>query len=238
MKIEGKNAVREAFKAGTTIEKITVLKGASDRDTSSVVALAREKGVKISYVTREVLDRESVTGRHQGMIATVTDFEYSSLEEILSADNPLIVILDGVEDPHNLGSVIRVAECAGASGIIIGKHRSCQVNETVVRVSAGATQHVKVARVTNISYAIEQLKEKNIWVYAADMDGDSIYDTDLTGPCAIVVGGEGEGVHPTTRKVCDGILSLPMFGKVNSLNASVATGIALYEVVRQRVKKC
>ena len=182
MQIEGKNAVREAIRAGTTIEKLAVIKGASDRDSANVLALAREKGVKIAFVDKSVLDKMSLTGRHQGMIATVTDFEYSTLEEIASAENPLIIVLDGVEDPHNLGSVIRVAECAGASGIIIGKHRSCQVNETVVRVSAGASQHVKIAKVTNINYAIEYLKEKNIWVYSADMDGESIYDVNLTGP--------------------------------------------------------
>lgn len=237
MQIEGKNAVREALRAGTTIEKLTIIKGASDRDSASVIALAREKGVKVVFVDKNVLDKESVTGRHQGMIAVVSDFTYSTLEDIVNDENPLIIVLDGVEDPHNLGSVIRVAECAGASGIVIGKHRSCQVNETVVRVSAGATQHVKIAKVTNINYAIEYLKEKNIWVYSADMDGESIYDTDLTGPCALVIGGEGDGVHQTTRKLCDGIVSLPMFGKVNSLNASVATGIAVYEVIRQRMKK-
>lgn len=237
MQIEGKNAVREALRAGTTIEKLTALKGSSDRDSASVIAMAREKGVKVVFVDKSVLDKLSVTGRHQGMIASATDFEYSTLEEIANAENPLIIILDGVEDPHNLGSVIRVAECAGASGVVIGKHRSCQVNETVVRVSAGACQHVKIAKVTNINYAIEYLKERNIWVYGADMDGDSIYDTNLTGPCAIVIGGEGDGVHQTTRKLCDQIVSLPMFGKVNSLNASVATGIAVYEVVRQRIGK-
>lgn len=237
MQIEGKNAVREALRAGTTIEKLTIIKGASDRDSASVIALAREKGVKVVFVDKNVLDKESVTGRHQGMIAVVSDFTYSTLEDIVNDENPLIIVLDGVEDPHNLGSVIRVAECAGASGIVIGKHRSCQVNETVVRVSAGATQHVKIAKVTNINYAIEYLKEKNIWVYSADMDGESIYDTDLTGPCALVIGGEGDGVHQTTRKLCDGIVCLPMFGKVNSLNASVATGIAVYEVIRQRMKK-
>ncbi len=237
MQIEGKNAVREALRAGTTIEKLTVIKGASDRDSANVLGLAKEKNVKVVFVDKTVLDKMSVTGRHQGMIATVTDFEYSTLEEIANAENPLIIVLDGVEDPHNLGSVIRVAECAGASGIIIGKHRSCQVNETVVRVSAGASQHVKIAKVTNINYAIEYLKERNIWVYSADMDGESIYDVNLTGPCAIVIGGEGEGVHQTTRKLSDGIVSLPMFGKVNSLNASVATGIAVYEVIRQRIKK-
>lgn len=237
MQIEGKNAVREALRAGSTIDKLMVLKGSSDRDSSSVISLAKQKDVKVVFVDKSVLDKESITGRHQGMIATTSDFEYSTLEEITDCDNPLVVILDGVEDPHNLGSIIRVAECAGASGIVIGKHRSCQVNETVVRVSAGATQHVKVAKVTNINYAIDFLKEKGIWVYCADMDGESIYKTDFTGPCGIVIGGEGDGVHQATRKLCDGIVSLPMFGKVNSLNASVAAGIALYEVVRQRVNK-
>lgn len=237
MQIEGKNAVREALRSDVTIDKITTLKSLTDKETLSLVATAKQKGIKVVCVDKLVLDRESKTGRHQGIIATTSDFEYSSLEELVVGDNPFIVILDGVLDPHNLGSIIRVCECAGASGVVISKHRSCQVNETVVRVSAGAVQHVKVAKVTNVNYAIEFLKEKGVWVYSADMDGASIYQTDLTGPCAIVIGGEGEGVHQTTRKISDGIISLPMFGKVNSLNASVATGIVLYEVVRQRLNK-
>lgn len=237
MQIEGKNAVREALRSDVTIDKITTLKSLTDKETLSLVATAKQKGIKVVCVDKLVLDRESKTGRHQGIIATTSDFEYSSLEELVVGDNPLIVILDGVLDPHNLGSIIRVCECAGASGVVISKHRSCQVNETVARVSAGAVQHVKVAKVTNVNYAIEFLKEKGVWVYSADMDGASIYQTDLTGPCAIVIGGEGEGVHQTTRKISDGIISLPMFGKVNSLNASVATGIVLYEVVRQRLNK-
>ncbi len=237
MQIEGKNAVREALRADSTVEKLTAIKGVTDREILSLIGEAKKKGIKIVYVDKFTLDKESKTGRHQGIIASVTDFEYSTLEELVEGDNPLIVILDGVADPHNLGSVIRVAECAGASGVVIGKHRSCQVNETVVRVSAGAVEHVKVAKVTNVNYAIEFLKEKGIWVYAADMDGASIYDTDFTGPCALVIGGEGDGVHQTTKKISDGVVSLPMFGKVNSLNASVATGIALYEVVRQRLNK-
>ena len=237
MQIEGKNAVCESLRANNTIDKILVSKDLTDRESLSIINLAKEKGVKVTYVNKSVLDNETKTGKHQGMIATTSDFEYSTLEEITDVENPFIVILDGIEDPHNLGSILRVAECAGVSGIIIGKHCSCQVNETVIRVSAGASQHVKVAKVTNVNYAIEVLKEKGIWIYCADMDGESIYNTDFTGACGIVIGGEGEGVHQTTRKLCDGVVSLPMFGKVNSLNASVATGIALYEVVRQRINK-
>lgn len=239
MQIEGKNAVRELFRSGKTIDKLIVQSDLKDKEISSLIKEARDSGVKVTNVTKNILDKESKTGKHQGVIAYVTDFTYSQLDDILdNGGKPrFILILDGVEDPHNLGSILRVAECAGVDGVIIGKHRCASVNETVCRVSAGASEHVKVARVTNINYAIEQLKEKGVWIYAADMDGDSIYSTDLRGDIAIVIGSEGFGIHKVTKELCDGVISLPMFGKVNSLNASVATGVVSYEVVRQRNTK-
>ena len=182
-----------------------------------------------------------MTKRHQGFIAKVTDFEYCEVSDILAeaenrGEDAFIVLLDGVEDPHNLGSVIRVCECAGVHGVIIPKHRAAGVNETVVRVSAGAAEHMKIARVTNIVSAIEELQSAGVWVYAADMDGENIYSADLTGKAAFVIGGEGNGVRPVTAKACDKTVALPLRGKVNSLNASVACGVVVYEALRQRLK--
>ena len=178
--------------------------------------------------------------KHQGFVAEVCDFVYSSVEEIL--DNPkgqskFIVVLDGVEDPHNLGSILRVCDCGGVDGVIIPKNRAVNVNDTVLRTSAGAASHVKVAKVTNVNSAIEYLQKNGVWVYASDMDGKSVYDADLKGNVALVIGGEGKGVSPLTKSKCDYVISLPQKGQVNSLNASVACGIMVYEVVRQRSVK-
>ncbi len=233
MKIEGKNAVSEALKSNSTIDTLIVEKG----QTGEIVARARKLNIKIQEVDKRTLDKISLEGKHQGYIAEVSDFVYSSVEEILegkTSKGNFIVILDGVEDPHNLGSILRVCECAGVDGVIIPKNRSVSVNETVVRVSAGASSHVKVAKVTNLNNVIDDLKKLNIWVYCADMDGQSIYSTDLKGNIALVIGGEGNGVSRLTKEKCDGVISMPLFGKVNSLNASVATGIVVYEAVRQR----
>ncbi|MBR2974617.1 MAG: 23S rRNA (guanosine(2251)-2'-O)-methyltransferase RlmB [Clostridia bacterium] len=231
MKFEGKNAVYELLNAGTTINKLLVQKD----ETGKIVALAKQLGVKIQFVDKKVLDKESVTGKHQGYIATTVDFEYSELEDLLSKDgDKLVVVLDEINDPHNLGSIIRVCECAGVDGIVIGKNRQVQVNETVVRCSAGAISHVKIARVTNINHAIEQMKQQGMWVYCADMDGQSMYDANLTGNVALVIGGEGNGVSRLTKSLCDGVISINLRGKVNSLNASVACGIVVYEALRQR----
>ena len=239
MQIEGKNQAREVLKSGKTVDKVIVLRDSQDKELANIIKLAFDKKIKVNYVNKNVLDKESITGKHQGIIAYTTEFVYSELAELLdNGGRPnFLIILDGVEDPHNLGSVLRVAECAGADGVIIGKHRSASVNETVVRVSAGASEHVKVARVTNINYAIEFLKENGVWVYAADMDGSPIYDTDFRGNCAIVIGSEGFGIHKITKDICDGVVTIPMLGQVNSLNASVATGVVAFEVVRQRVGK-
>lgn len=239
MQIEGKNQAREALRSSKTIDKVIALKDSQDKELANILKLAYDRKIKVNFVAKNVLEKESVTGKHQGIIAYTSDFVYSELEELFdNGEKPaFILILDGVEDPHNLGSILRVAECAGVDGVIIGKHRSASVNETVVRVSAGASQHVKVARVTNINYAIEVLKERGVWVYAADMDGAEMYKTDFTGPCAIVIGSEGFGIHKVTKDICDGVVTIPMLGQVNSLNASVATGVVVYEVVRQRIDR-
>ena len=238
MKIEGRNAVFEAIKAGTTIDRLLVEKGLKDSGAQRIIDAANSRGIKIFFRDKTALDRES-RGRHQGFIAEVTDFKYCELDDILAVaakknEPPFIVILDGVEDPHNLGSVIRVAECAGVHGIVIPRHRAVSVNETVIKVSAGAAEHMLVAKVTNINDAIDALKEAGVWIYCADMDGENVYSANLTGPRAFVVGGEGEGVKRLTKQKCDGVLRIPMFGKINSLNASVAAGIMLYDLWRNR----
>ncbi|MBQ9114570.1 MAG: 23S rRNA (guanosine(2251)-2'-O)-methyltransferase RlmB [Clostridia bacterium] len=239
MIIEGKNAVYEALKSETTIEKLYIEKGNFAKELNRIIAVAREQGIKISFEKSETLEKLSPSGRHQGVIATTTEYKYFELEDIVEeakakGEDMLFIILDGVEDPHNLGAVIRVADCAGATGVIVPKHRGVGVTDTVVKVSAGASAHVKVAKVTNTNDAIRYLKDQGVFVFAADMDGESIYRTNLTGNIALVIGGEGSGVHSLTRKLSDGIVSLPLFGKVNSLNASVATGIVVYEAIRQR----
>ena len=240
MKIEGKNPVRELLKTDETIEKLMIVNGTNDAELRKFQQIAKDKGVKVEFADRRALDKLSETGHHQGVIAFYTDFKYADLNEtILKLRNDgkdiLFIVLDEVLDPHNLGSVIRVAECAGSSGVIIPARRSATVNETVVRTSAGATAYMPVIKVNNLNQAIEEMKKQNIWVYAADMDGEQMYKTNLKGDIALVVGGEGTGVRDLTKKLCDGVISIPMYGKVNSLNASVSAGIVLYEAVRQRV---
>lgn len=241
MKAEGKNPVKELLGSGSTIEKITIANGTNDSEIRKIQQEARDKGIKVEFVDKKIMDKFSETGHHQGIIATYTDFEYANLDEVIYHERSegrdiLFVILDEVLDPHNLGSVIRVAECAGATGVIIPARRSASVNETVIRTSAGATAYVPVIKVSNLNQTIEELKKQNIWVYAADMDGEEMYKTNLKGDIALVVGGEGTGVKRLTKELCDGVVSIPMFGKVNSLNASVSAGIVLYEAVRQRIK--
>lgn len=236
MNVEGKNAVMEALKSGATIDLVMVEKG----QNHPIIAIAREKGIKIQFLDKSVMDKNSVTKRHQGFIAKTSDFEYCEVSDILDladqrGQDAFVVILDGVEDPHNLGSIIRVCECAGVHGIVIPKHRSASVNETVIRASAGASEHMLIARVTNVNSAIEELKENGVWIYAADMDGDDIYKTDLKGKIGLVIGGEGSGVKKLTKQLCDKVVALPICGQVNSLNASVACGIVVYEALRQRI---
>lgn len=237
MKIEGRNAVLEALNSGTTIDKLYIKQGTFDKVLQKIVDGARNKNVSIKFVNNDTLNNMSETKHHQGVLAFTTEFKYSTVEEILKEKEvPFILILDGIEDPHNLGSIIRVADCMGVSGIIIGKNRCCSVNETVIKVSAGATSYVKIAKVTNINTEIERLKEQNIWVYACELGGEDITKSNLTGSIAIVIGSEGKGVSALTQKLCDGIVTIPQKGGVNSLNASVATGIVLYETMKQREK--
>ena len=240
MQLEGKNSVYEALKAKKQLEKISTVKGATDNMSLTILRLAREQGVKVQFVDRKVLDRQSKTKKHQNFIAYTQEYNFSSVEEILSVSKeknklPFIVILDGIEDPHNFGSIIRVCECCGVDGIIIPKHNSVSVTETVVRTSAGAINHVKIAKVTNLNNTIEELKQNGIWVYALELGGENFYSQNLTGPVAIVVGSEGFGISKLVKQNCDAVLTLPMEGKVNSLNASVACGVAVFEVLRQKL---
>ncbi len=238
MKIEGKNSVRELLKTGKTIDKVLVANGMRDAESKMLVSVIKSAGVKVSFADKSILDKESETRRHQGFIAYVSDYKYAELGDILNAvkdkDDAFIVILDGVEDPHNLGSVIRVCECGGVDGLIIGKHRSASVTDAVMRISEGSANHLKIARVTNINNALDEIKEEGIWAYALELGGGSIYKTDLKGRIAIVIGGEDTGVNKLTQKKCDAVMSIPMYGKVNSLNASVACGIGVFEALRQR----
>ena len=237
MKIKGRNAVREALNSDSNILKILASNNSKDKTFVDIINLAKRKGVKIQFVDIKILDREGQN--HQGLIAETSDFRYSTVDEIIEnkkGKNNFILILDGVEDPHNFGSIIRVAECLGVDGIIISKNRACPVNDTVAKVSAGAIEHMKIAKVTNINTEIERLKQKNIWIYACELGGEDLDNADLSGNIAIVMGSEGKGVSALTRKLCDGVVTMQMYGKVNSLNVSVATGIVLYEAVRKR--KC
>lgn len=241
MKIEGKNPVKELLNTESSIEKIMIASGTNDAELRTIQKLAREKNIKVEFIDRRGLDKKSETGHHQGVIAITSEFEYADLDEIIenvknSQKDAIFIILDEILDPHNLGSIVRVAECTGVAAVIIPNRRSATVNETVIRTSAGATAYVPIVKVTNINQAIEKLKENGVWVFGLDMDGETMYKTNLTGNIGLVVGGEGTGIGSLTRKLCDGIISIPMFGKVNSLNASVSAGIALYEVVRQKLK--
>ena len=235
MKIEGRNAVLELLKTDKDIDKIMLLKGA-EGSLGRIFAMARQKNVRVQFADAKVLDKESETGRAQGVIAFVSEYEYADFSELCAPKEGarFVVVCDGVEDVHHLGSILRVAECAGADGVIIPKNKSAQVTGAVVRISEGAANHIKVARVPGVNYAVDELKKSGFWVYALEADGENIYDCDLTGDIALVVGGENSGVAALTKKKCDKVLSLPLKGKVNSLNASVALGIAAYEAVRQR----
>lgn len=239
MIIYGRNPVKEAFRAGKTIEKLYLPKGEIDPMLSAVYKLAKENRTVISYIDRFTMEKLAEGGNHQGVLAQISDFEYSTLDEIYklaeSKGEPLLlVLLDGITDPHNLGAIIRSAECFGAHGIVIPKHRSVTVNDTVVKVASGATEHMPVAKVTNINDTIRELKQRNVWVYATDFDGKTPKSANLTGDIAIVIGSEGEGIKKLTKELCDDTLTIPQYGKINSLNASVAAGVILYEIVRQR----
>ena len=235
MKVEGRNAVLELLKTDKNVDKLLMQKGA-EGSAGRIFAMAREKNIRVQFADSRALDRESETGRHQGVIAFVSEYEYADFSQLCAPkDSPrFVVVCDGVEDVHNLGSIIRVAECAGADGVVIPKNKSAQVTGAVVRISEGAANHIKVARVPGVNYAIDELKKAGYWVYGLEADGEDIYASDLTGDIALVVGGENSGIGALTRKKCDKILSLPLYGKVNSLDAAVALGAAADEAGRQR----
>ena len=239
MKVEGRNAVRELVLNGTTIDRVLIQNNLHDAVITDLVDLCKNRKIRFQFVNSNILNNESVTKHHQGVIAYTSEFKYSATEDILDyakekGEDPFILILDGIEDPHNLGSILRNCDCLGVHGVIIEKTRACQVNETVIKTSAGATSYVKVARVANINNEIEKLKKQNVWVYACELGGENLTKANLAGPVAIVIGSEGRGTGKLTLKTCDGTVTIPQFGKINSLNASVATGIILYEVRRQR----
>lgn len=239
MKIEGKNAVYELLGTDKTVDKILVENGQRDESIRRIIDLAKKRGIKVQFADRSALGKESASGRSQGVIAFAGDFRYTELEDMIAAakakgESLFFVVLDGVEDPHNLGAVMRVCECAGVNGLVIGKHRGASVTDTAVRVSEGAANHLSVARVTNISRAVQQLKDAGAWATALETNGENIYSCDLTGDIVLVVGGEDSGVHRLTRETCDRVASIPMRGRVNSLNASVACGVAVFEALRQR----
>ena len=239
MIVEGKNAVRELINSGATINKLYVENNLRDGVSNQIITLAKSKKIRIDFVPKEVLDKKSETKRHQGFLCDTVDFVYCDVDDILkNAENkgeaPFIVILDGIEDPHNLGAIIRTCECAGVHGIIIPKHRACQINDTVIKTSAGATLNMLVASVTNLNNTIEYLKNKNVWVYGLELGGKDIYKTNLSGSIALVVGSEGFGISRLVKENCDEIITLPQKGKINSLNASVACSIAVYEILKQR----
>lgn len=238
--VEGRNPVIEALKSGREIEKIIIANGTKEGSINKIVAMAREKNIIIQNVDRSKLDSMSDTKAHQGVIAIAAMYTYKSIEDILNLakernEPPFIIILDEIEDPHNLGAIIRTAECAGAHGVIIPKRRSVGITAVVAKTSAGAIEYLPVAKVTNISSTIELLKKENIWVYGADVEGENYYyEKDLRGPIALVIGNEGKGMSRIVKEKCDFLIKVPMKGKVSSLNASVATSILTYDVVRQR----
>ncbi len=238
-RLEGRNAVLEAYRAGRTIDKLFVQEHAEDGPVRSILREAKKAGSIVSFVTKERLDEMSRTGHHQGVIAYAASFEYASVKDILKkaeekGEPPFIILLDEIEDPHNLGAIIRTACLAGAHGVIVTKRRSAGLTATVVRASAGAIHYVPVAKVTNLVQTMEELKKQGIWFVCADMDGTSMYETDLKGPIGLVIGNEGSGVSRLVKKSCDLVTSIPMKGQIDSLNASVAAGVLMYEIVRQR----
>ena len=238
--IEGRNAVLEAFRSGKCVDKLFILDGCQDGPVRTIAREARKKDTIINYVSKERLDQLSETRAHQGVIAQVAAYEYSTVEDILAkaeekGEPPFLILLDNVEDPHNLGAIIRTANLAGAHGVIIPKRRAVGLTSTVAKTSAGAINYTPVAKVTNLVRTMEELKEKGIWFVCADMGGESMYRMNLTGPIGLVIGNEGEGVSRLVKEACDFTASIPMKGDIDSLNASVAAGVLAYEIVRQRL---
>ncbi len=238
MKIIGKNAVAELIKTDKTVDKILVQNGLRDDESRNLVRNAKNRGCKVQFAEKAVLDKECESKRHQGFIAFTSDFTYTDFDELIGLvsgnENAFLVVADGIEDPHNLGSIIRVCECAGVNGLVIGKHRSAQVTDSVMRISEGSANHLKISRVVNINSAIDKIKDAGLWTYALELGGSDIYKTDLKGKICLVIGGEDTGVNKLTKQKCDGVITIPMSGKVNSLNASVALGVGVFEAVRQR----
>ena len=238
MIVEGINCAYELLKANYPMEKVIINKDLNSK-YDNIVSLAKQNGVQVEYVDKNGIERLTKSKNSQGVLCFVKGFKYCDVNDILSyaenrGEDPFIVILDGIVDPHNVGAIIRTAECVGVHGIIIGQNRACDINETVFKTSAGAVAHMKVAQVVNISQTIEKLKSKNVWVYSLEAGNTSMYDTNLTGAVALVVGSEGAGVSRLVNRTCDGTISIPLKGEVNSLNASNAGAIAMYEVLRQR----
>ena len=240
LKIEGRNPVIEAYRSGKTIDKLFVLDGCQDGPVKTITREARKQHTIISYVSKERLDQLSETHHHQGVIAIAAAYDYASVDDILAkarekGEAPFIFLLDGIEDPHNLGAIIRTANLAGAHGVIIPKHRAVGLTATVARTSAGALNFTPVAKVTNLGAAMDELKKEGLWFVCADMKGEVMYRQNLTGPIGLVIGNEGEGVSRLVREKCDFTASIPMKGDIDSLNASVAAGVLAYEIVRQRM---
>ena len=240
--IEGRNAVLEAFRSGRTIDKIYVLDGCQDGPVRTIVREAKKHGSLINFVTKERLSQLSETGKHQGVIAQAAAYRYAEVEDMLKlaeekGEAPFLILLDNIEDPHNLGAIIRTANLAGAHGVIIPKRRAVGLTATVAKTSAGALNYTPVAKVTNLVKTMEELKEKGLWFVCADMDGEQMYDLNLTGPIGLVIGNEGEGVGRLVKENCDFVAGIPMKGQINSLNASVAAGVLAYEIVRQRISQ-
>ena len=241
MNIEGRNAVIEAFRSGKTVDKLYILDGCQDGPVMTIKREAKKHDTLVKYVTKERLDQMSQTGKHQGVIAVIAAYDYAEVDDILQkarekGEAPFIFLLDNIEDPHNLGAIIRTANLAGAHGVIIPKNRAVGLTATVARTSAGALNYTPVAKVTNMAKTIEELKKEGMWFVCADMGGTSMYQLDLKGPMGLVIGNEGDGVSRLVREKCDFIASIPMKGDIDSLNASVAAGVLAYEIVRQRLQ--
>ena len=238
--IIGRNAVLEAFRSGKTIDKLHILDGCQDGPIKSILREARKQDTMVKYVSKEKLDSLSEHGRHQGVVAIAAAYEYAQMEDLFQkaeekGEAPFFVLCDEIEDPHNLGAIIRTANLAGAHGVIIPKRRAVGLTGTVAKVSAGALYHTPVVRVTNLARTIEELKKQGMWFVCGDMDGQQMYDLDLTGSIGLVIGNEGNGVSYLVREKCDFVASIPMRGDIDSLNASVAAGVLAFEIVRQRI---
>ena len=238
--IEGRNAIIEAFRSDKTIDKLHIQDGLKDGPIQTILREAKKRNLSINFVSKDILDKMSPTSKHQGAIANLASYEYYGIDDILAVakekeEDPFIFILDGIEDPHNLGAIIRTANLVGAHGVVIPKHRAVGLTATVARTSAGAINYTKVAKVTNINSTIEELKKEGLWFVCADMGGELMYKLNMKGPIGLVIGNEGSGVSALVKKNCDMLASIPMKGDIDSLNASVATGVLAYEIFRQRI---